>query len=170
MEIISKFVVGSDEGISDFFAVEKPSFFNLHKEFVPEEDIQQYMDSHFDVREKINELNDLSNQLIITYKDDIPVGYASLKGGSVYPRLPEERRSTQVFFAILPEYHSPEIQHSLWDKCFAAAKPTDIIWTNVLKHDPLLHFLEKVGFIAVKESKTASFSLPSSVLVLELKN
>ncbi|MCS3531714.1 hypothetical protein [Chryseobacterium sp. JUb7] len=169
MEIVSKFVVGSDEGVADFFAVEKPSFLNLYKEFVSEKDMQCYIDEHFDVREKINELNNLSNQLIITYQDNTPVGYGLLKGGSRHPKFSEEKRTTEMVFAILPQYHFPEIQQSLWNKCFSAAKLTDVIWTNVLKHDPLLHFLKKMGFNDVEDSHTNPFSLPSSTLVLELK-
>jgi hypothetical protein len=42
MEIISKFTVGSEEGISDLIAIIDSSVYTLHKDFISEEDIQKY--------------------------------------------------------------------------------------------------------------------------------
>ncbi len=43
MDIISKFTVGSEAGISDLIAIIDSSVYALHKDFVAEEDIKIYL-------------------------------------------------------------------------------------------------------------------------------
>jgi hypothetical protein len=167
MNIVSKFTVGSDEGMDNLFDIIKPSVQNLHKELVSEEDITHYI-QHLDQRKMITALNDLSNQLIITYQDQKPIGYAILKSGSRYPGLPEEKRATELNFVILQEYDSPEVRQSLWKKCRAAVAFTDIVWTDMIARDPLLGFLKEAGFVITEDSHTGPFQLPSYRLALEI--
>lgn len=169
MNIISKFTVGSEEGISDLITIIDSSVYTLHRKLVPEEDIKKYIANNIDPRKMINDLNDLSNQLIITYADDKPVGYSILKSGTSHPSLPEGKRATEISFVILPEFDSPEIRESLWKKCRSAASFTDIIWINMMAHDPLLEFLKDSGFTIVTDSTAGPFHLPSHVLKLEIK-
>ena len=168
MDIISKFTIGSEEGISDLIAIMDSSVYNLHKDFVAEDDIQKYIHTEIDPRKMINELNDLSNQLIMTYADQKPVGYSIVKSGSVYPGLPEGKRATEISFVILPEFDSPETRQSLWKKCRSAVSFTDRIWINMLAHDPLLVFLEETGFKAIAEGKSGPFQLPSHLMEMEI--
>ncbi|MDR2236867.1 MAG: hypothetical protein LBE92_12150 [Chryseobacterium sp.] len=167
MEIISKFTVGSEEGISDLISIIDSSVYTQHRDFVSEEDIRHYIEK-IDPRKMINDLNDLSNQLIMTYADQKPVGYSIIKSGSVYPGITDGKRSTEISFVILPEYDSPETRQSLWKKCRSAASFTDVIWINMLAHDPLLEFLKEAGFKVVADAKAGPFQLPSSVLTIEI--
>ncbi|MFP3598685.1 hypothetical protein [Chryseobacterium sp. SIMBA_029] len=167
MNIVSKFTVGSDEGIDNLFDVIRPSVSSLYKELVPKEDIKNYI-QHLDRRKVINELNDLSNQLIMTYLDEQPIGYSILKSGSRYPGLSEEKRATELSFVILQEYNSPEVRQSHWKKCRAAVAFTDIIWINMLINDPLLEFLKESGFSIVEETHSGPFQLPSYLLTMDI--
>lgn len=167
MEIISKFTVGSEEGISDLIAIIDSSVYTLHKDFVSEEDIQKYR-NQIDPRKMINDLNDLSNQLIMTYADQRPVGYSIIKSGSLYPGIGEGKRATEISFAIISEFSTPEIRQSLWKKCRSAVSFTDVIWINILAHDPLLEFLKESGFVAVADSQSEPFQLPSHILAMEV--
>lgn len=167
MEIISKFTIGSDEGVDDLFTVIKSSINTVYKEIIPEEEIKQYIEN-WDPRKMINELNNLSNQLIITYADQKPVGYGILKSGSGYPGSPEEKRITELNFVILQEYNSPETRESLWKKCRSATAFTDIIWTNILTEDPLLGFLKETGFAIKEDSKATPFQLPSYIVEMQI--
>jgi len=168
MDIISKFTVGSEEGISDLITIIDSSVYSLHKDFVSEEDIKKYIYNDIDPRRMINELNDLSNQLIMTYADQQPVGYSIIKSGSVYPGIPEGKRSAEISFVILPEFDFPETRQSLWKKCRSALGFTDIIWINMLSHDPLLEFLKESGFTPVSQTQAGPFQLPSSILKIEI--
>lgn len=167
MNIVSKFTVGSDEGMDNLFDIIKPSVQNLHKELVSEEDIKYYI-KHLDQRKMITELNDLSNQLIITYQDEKPIGYGLLKSGSRYSGLPEGKKATELNFVILQEYDSPEVRQSLWKKCRAAVAFTDIVWTDMMIGDSLLEFLKESGFSVVEDSHTGPFQLPSYRLTMEI--
>ncbi|UTX49836.1 hypothetical protein [Chryseobacterium sp. MA9] len=168
MDIISKFTVGSEEGISDLITIIDSSVYTLHKDFVSEEDIKKYIHNEIDPRKMINDLNDLSNQLIMTYADQKPVGYSIIKSGSLHPGISEGKRATEISFVILSAFDSPETRQSLWKKCRSAVSFTDIIWINMLDHDPLLAFLKESGFISVSGSKADPFQLPSHILELEI--
>nr|WP_315033136.1 hypothetical protein [uncultured Chryseobacterium sp.] len=167
MDIISKFTVGSEEGISDLITIIDSSVDALHKEFVAEEDLKKYK-NEIDPRKMINDLNDLSNQLIMTYADQKPIGYSIIKSGSTYPGMPEGKRATEISFVILPEFDSQEARESLWKKCRSAVSFTDIIWINILAHDPLLNFLKESGFSPEADFKAGPFRLPSYILTLEI--
>lgn len=168
MDIISKFTVGSEEGISDLIAIIDSSVYVLHKEFVTEEEIKRYIHNEIDPRKMINDLNDLSNQLIMMYADQKPIGFSMIKSGSVHPGIPDGKRATEISFVILSESDLPVTRQSLWKKCRSAVSFTDIIWINILDHDPLADFLKECGFIAVSSSKAGPFQLPSHILELEI--
>ncbi|KPE52499.1 hypothetical protein [Chryseobacterium indologenes] len=168
MEIISKFTVGSEEGISDLISIIDSSLYSLHKGFVPEEEIQKYIKHEIDPRKMINDLNNLSNQLIMTYANQKPVGYSIIKSGTAYPGITDGKRATEISFVILPEFDSPEIRQSLWKKCRSAVSFTELIWVNMLAHDPLIDFLKETGFTIAADSKTGPFQLPSHVLTMEI--
>jgi hypothetical protein len=55
---------------------------------------------------------------------------------------------------------TPEIRQSLWKKCRSAVSFTDVIWINILAHDPLLEFFKELGFVAVADSQSGPFQLP----------
>lgn len=167
MEVISKFTIGSDEGVDDLFTVVKSSVSNTYKNHISEEDINKYIED-WDPRKMINELNNLSNQLIITYADQKPIGYGILKSGSGYPGFPEGKRFTELNFIILQDYNSSEVRESLWKKCKAAASFTDIIWTNILIEDPLLEFFKESGFVIKENSHTEPFQLPSYIMEIQI--
>ncbi|WP_347220073.1 hypothetical protein [Chryseobacterium sp.] len=167
MEIISKFTIGSDEGVNDLFTVVKSYVSTTYKELISEEEIKHYIEN-WDPRKMINELNNLSNQLIISYADHKPAGYGILKSGSEYPGSPEGKRFTELNFVILPEYNTPETRESLWKKCRTAASFTDIIWTNILTQDPLLEFLKDSGFTIKENAKTEPFQLPSYIVEMQV--
>ncbi|MCX8534088.1 hypothetical protein [Chryseobacterium luquanense] len=170
MEIVSKFVIGSDKGVSDFLNVKKLSFINLHKSFINEKEINSYIEEHFDERKTINELNNLSNQLIITYKENLAVAYCLIKSGSRHSLFPEEKRTTEIDIAILQEYDSEEIRTSLYTKFTSATKFADIIWISILQHNSLIEFLKSKGFELVRSNFSKEFKLPASIFCLELSN
>lgn len=164
MNIISKFTVGSEEGISDLITIIDSSVYSLHRELVPEEEVKKYIENDIDPRKMINDLNDLSTQLIITYLDGKPVGYSILKSGTGHSSLPEGKKATEISFVILPEFDSAEVRESLWKKSRSAASFTDIIWINMMVHDPLAAFLKDSGFTVAADADAGPFKLPSHIL------
>ncbi|MDH6252957.1 hypothetical protein M2347_002684 [Chryseobacterium sp. H1D6B] len=169
MEIISKFTVGSDQGIDELFDVMAPVIRNTYKNTVPSEKIEEYIKAHLNARKMINTLNNLSNQLIMVYADHQPAGYSLIKGGSTYPGASEGERMTELGgFAVLPEYDSPELRSSLWKKTRSAIQFTDSIWINIIENDTLLPFLKECGFGLVENTVLEPFSSASYIYRMKI--
>ncbi|OCK49517.1 hypothetical protein BA768_09130 [Chryseobacterium sp. CBo1] len=169
MKIISKFVIGSDQGVSDFLSVKKQAFSYLHKNFIDKQQIDDYTEKQFDERKVITQLNDLSNQLIITYKEDLSIAYCLLKSGSNNSAVSENKRTTEIDFVILEDHDSEEVRNSLYNKFMTASKFTDIVWINILQQNTLNDFLKNKGFIRIENSLSQEFGLPSYILSLDIK-
>lgn len=169
MEIVSKFVIGSDQGMDDFFDVKKEFIRESYKE-ISTEKIENYIAENFDQRKMINVLNDFSNQLIMVFADQSPVGYCFFQGGFSYPDAKENQKMTAITeFAILPEYDVADIKNALWKKVKSAIQFTDSIWTNMSDNDAQLDFFKDQQFVFVKKSMSEPFTLPSSIYELDLK-
>jgi hypothetical protein len=168
MDIISKFTIGSDEGVADLLTVETSAINHLYTGKVSEENIKTHIEK-LDPTKMVHELNDLSTQLIITYADGQPVAYSIIKSGSVYPGFSEDKRITELKFAVVQEQDSPEIRSSLLKKTKSAISFTDIVWINVMVNDPLLEFFKESGFTIAENTQSDAFSLPSYLLTMEFK-
>lgn len=170
MEIVSKFVVGSDQGVDEFFDVKKAFIRNSYQEIVSSEIIENYIKEHFDHRKMINVLNDFSNQLIMVFADQQPVGYCFFQTGSSYPEASESQKMTAIKeFSILQEYDLPEVRPSLWNKVRSAIQFADSLWINIAKNDSKIQFFKDQKFVFVKDTVLEPFNLPSSIYELDLK-
>lgn len=169
MQIISKFAVGSDKGIDDLFDIKKAVIRNTYKENIPQDTIENYIKEHLDHRKMINVLNDLSNQLIMVYVDEQAVGYSLLKSSSSYSGSPEGKKMTKITdFGILPEYDTPEVRSSLWQKSRSAINFTDAIWINLNQNNLYVEFFKELGFIFVKDNVSEYFDIPAQIYQMEL--
>lgn len=170
MEIVSKFIIGSDQGMDEFFDVKKEFIRESYKEILTSEEIENYIAENFDQRKMINVLNDFSNQLIMVFADQKPVGYCFFQGGLSYPDAKENQKMTSITeFAILPEYDLPEVKNTLWQKVKSAIQFTDSIWMNINDNDAQFDFFKDQQFVFVKKSTSEPFNLPSSIYELDLK-
>ena len=170
MEIVSKFVIGSDQGMDEFFDVKKAFIRESYKEILTSEEIENYIAENFDQRKMINVLNDFSNQLIMVFADQKPVGYCFFQGGFSYPDAKENQKMTAITeFAILPEYDLPDVKNALWKKVKSAIQFTDSIWMNINDDDAQLDFFKDQNFVFVKKTISEPFNLPSSIYELDLK-
>ncbi len=171
MEIISKFVIGSDQGIDELFELKKVFIIHSYKDNTPSEIIENYIKEHFDHRKMINILNDFSNQLIMVYVNQHPAGYCFFRSGLSYPGAPEHHKMTAITeFAILSEYDLPEVKIALWNKVKAAIQFTESIWINIHDDDAQLQFFKDQKFLFLTKTVSEPFSLPSSIYELNLKD
>nr|WP_314495729.1 hypothetical protein [uncultured Chryseobacterium sp.] len=168
MEIISKFVIGSDQGIDELFELKKAYIRHSYSRAVSSELIENYIRENFDRRKMINILNDFSNQVIMVYADQQPAGYCFFKSGSSYREDTEQKMTEITELIILSEYDLPEIKKSLWNKVKTAIQFTENIWINLYDLDKQIPFLEENKFLLVKKAVSEPFSLPSSVYELTI--
>ncbi|WP_129536493.1 hypothetical protein [Chryseobacterium sp. 3008163] len=151
MEIVSKFVIGSDQGMDEFFDVKKAFIRESYEDIITSEEIENYIAENFDQRKMINVLNDFSNQLIMVFADQKPVGYCFFQGGLSYPDAKENQKMTAITeFAILPENDLPDVKNILWKKVKSAIQFTDSIWINISDNDAQLDFFKDQQFAFVK--------------------
>lgn len=170
MEIVSKFVIGSDQGMDEFFDVKKTFIRESYNVVITSEEIENYIAENFDQRKMINILNDFSNQLIMVFADQKPVGYCLFQGGFSYPDAKENQKMTAITeFAILPEYDLQDVKNALLKKVKSAIQFTDSIWMNISDNDAQLNFFKDQQFMFVKKSTSEPFNLPSSIYELDLK-
>ncbi|MFC0427191.1 hypothetical protein [Chryseobacterium scophthalmum] len=170
MEIVSKFVVGSDQGVDEFFDVKKAFIRNSYQEIVASEIIENYIKEDFDHRKTINVLNDFSNQLIMVFADQQPVGYCFFQTGFSYPEASENQKMTAIKeFSILQEYDLPEVRLSLWKKVRSAIQFADSIWINIRENDSEIQYFKDQKFVFVKDTVSEPFNLPSFIYKLDLK-
>lgn len=168
MNIISKFTVGSEKGIDIFLALKKTHLTEMHNAFVDPVKLKSYIENDLDRRTVINDLNDLSTQLIVVFDvdDDKALGYAVIRNNFNQPAVLENKRAVNLSFFILPEYNIPEVHQSLWQKCFSVTKNYSH-WIELPANDPLIPFFESLKFKIAEESKLEPFDIDFQIMVRE---
>jgi len=147
MNIISKFTVGSEKGIDIFLSLKEVHLTEMYSALVDSVKLKSYIENELDRRTAINDLNDLSTQLIVVFdnNDDKALGYAVIRNNFNQPTILEDKRAVNLSFFIISEYNIPEVQESLWQKCLSVTKSYSH-WIELPASDPLVSFFESSGF------------------------
>ena len=165
MNIISKFAVGSDEGIDQLFSLRVHQLKDMYNNLLEFQELENYIKEQLDHRAIINDLNDLSTQLIMTFVENKPVGYIILKNSYDQPKFLADKKAIQIkSFFILSKYDSIETRQSLWQKCFSVTRSYNH-WIELPQNDPSISFLEKCEFKIIKQCKMKPFGIPSHIPV-----
>lgn len=164
MNIISKFTVGSENGVDLFLALKEKYIKELFDGSVDPVKYNAYLEKELDRRTAINDLNNLSTQLIIVFDDDQSLGYAVMKSTFNQPSVLEGKRAVCLSFFILSKYDIPEVRQSLWQKCLSVTK-NHAHWIELFPGSPLVPFFEDIGFTVAEQSESEPFDTPSLVMV-----
>lgn len=165
MNIISKFAVGSDEGIDQLFSLREHQLKDMYENLLGSQELENYMKKDLDHRTTVNDLNDLSTQLIMTFIENKPVGYIIMKNSYDQPKFLADKKAIQIkSFFILSEYDSIETRQSLWKKCFSITRSYNH-WIELPQNDPSISFLERCEFKIIEQSKMKPFGIPSHIMV-----
>lgn len=164
MSIISKFTVGSEEGIDLLFDLKRLQFKQICDGVIEPEEIDQLIDKKLDRRDAINELNDLSSQMVIVFENDKPLGYAIVKSSYEQPEILEDKKAVYLTFYIAAEYISQEVYDSLWQKCLSITR-SYAHWIELSQNDPLIPFFERSQFKICGQSHLKQFDIPSHIMV-----
>lgn len=167
MDITSKFIIGSEEGIRQLFFLKNAQIRGMYENVASADELDHYLSEQLNHREAINDLNDLSTQLIVLFVGDEPAGYTILKNSFQRPEVLEGKKALHYStFYILPEHDHPETRQSLWKKCLSAARTyEEAYWTETLQSDPLIPFFEECGFVIHEKSVMPPFQQPSVTLI-----
>lgn len=112
-----------------------------------------------------DEVSDLSNQFIVVYSDDEPVGYARVTSKGVRPVSFQGKTAIRIAdFGILKEFDDDAARTALLEKCLSICGIYQIIWIGESTESPYLNFFESYGFkrIDLHEFESASVYLIKS--------
>jgi predicted acetyltransferase len=166
MNIISKFTLGSEKGIDIFLSLKEAHLNEMYKGLVDPIRLKSYIGTELDRRTAINNLNDLSTQLIVVFDidDDRALGYAIIRNNFHQPSILQGKRAVNLSFFILPEYNIQKVQQSLWQKCFSITKNYSHC-IELPADNPLISFFESLEFKVAEESKLQPFDITSQIMV-----
>ncbi|CDN72925.1 hypothetical protein [Elizabethkingia anophelis] len=167
MDIAVRFTIGSEEGVNQLLMLQKAQIKGRYENVTSAEQLNNYISEHLNHRNTINELNDLSTQLLILFVEDKPAGYTIIRNSFQRPAVLEGKRVINyASFYILPEYDSPETRQALWKKCLSIVRTFDeALWIETLENDPLIPFFEESGFAIHEKSVMEPFGQASVTLI-----
>lgn len=147
MQIMTKFTVGTEEGITALLMLTRQLAHEKFSSLLKKNAVDKYIDEHFNEKTLINELNSLSNQWLVVYVDDNPAGFARVTSKGKKPDILTGRRAIRIAdFGILKAYSEPAVRESLFEKCLTVCKFYESIWINEYDGNPLIDFYEHNGF------------------------
>ena len=167
--IITKFTIGTEEGINTLFFISSEITRARLKEKISDQELEDYISTNFNKDTLMGELNSLSNQYLIVYADDKPAGYAKVSSKGIRPSIFGGKTLARISdFGVLAKYDEPLICKSLFEKCLSISKMQQVIWISDFEGSPYLDLFEGYGFkkeINITLSK--ELSLPVTHFVKE---
>lgn len=170
MDIISKFTIGSEEGLRHLFSLRKTQYTELYQNKVEQDKLNAYITLQLDAKEAILELNNLSTQMLSVFVKEEPVGYVLIKQAPSPEVLKDLKVINYAPFYINKNYNNAEVRESLWNKSMSLVRSYDAIWIEVLQDDPLIPSLEEWGFKIEEESVMEPFNKPSYIMIRRKSN
>lgn len=168
MYIISKFTVGSEKGIDIFLSLKQAHLNETYNGLADPIKVKSYIENELHRRTAINNLNDLSTQLIVAFDidHDRALGYTIIRSNFQQPAILEGKRAVSLSFFILPEYNTQQVRQSLWQKCLSVTKNVSHYIELPVDH-PLITFFESLEFKVAEKSKLQPFDIVSQIMVRE---
>jgi len=147
-KIITKFTVATEKGMGALLyltqTIAREKFISL----IPKEKIEIYLLEKFSEKTLMMEVNSMSNQWLVVYTNDKPVGFARITSKGERPKTIAQKRVIRIAdFGIIKEYADPAIRKSLFDKCLSVCKSYEAIWINEYLENPFISFFESEGFV-----------------------
>src|SRR5690606_816436 len=96
MQIMTKFTVGTEEGITALLMLTRQLAHEKFSSLLKKNAVDKYIDEHFNEKTLINELNSLSNQWLVVYVDDNPAGFARVTSKGKKPDILTGRRAIRI--------------------------------------------------------------------------
>ncbi|WEK71405.1 MAG: hypothetical protein P0Y62_07535 [Candidatus Chryseobacterium colombiense] len=156
MSIVTKFALATDESIDMLLKLVHELVIEKYSQVLNSQQLQEYIEKYYSPKYFVSEMNSMSNQSLMVYADNVAVGYARVTSRGKVPELLNDKRVVRIAdFSILQSFMKPDVQESLWQKCFSVCKYVDAIWINEYQKNPILEFFESKGFL----SKAGTFEL-----------
>lgn len=145
--IISKFMIGTDEGLNTVRSISAAIAREKYSGKVPEDQLTAYIEHNFNDDVLHVEMNSMSNQYLVVYADGEPAGYARITSKGKRPEIFGKKTVMRIAdFGILNKFDDVQIKKSLFEKCLAVCKMQQIVWMSEYTEDADVVFFESYGF------------------------
>jgi len=146
-DITTKFTIATERGIGVLLNLTQTIVREKFSALLPMESIESYLSQTFNEKALMVEVNSMSNQWLVVYKNEKAVGFARITSKGERPKTIFQKRVIRIAdFGIVKEYTDPAIRQSLFDKCLSVCKGYEVVWINEYLENPLISFFESEGF------------------------
>lgn len=146
-KIITKFTIGTEQGMGVLLYLTQTIALEKYSTLVSKDIIDSYLSENFSEKNLMVEVNSMSNQWLVVYVNDKPAGFARITSKGERPKSIAQKRIIRIAdFGIIKEYTDPAVRQSLFDKCLSICKSYEVIWINEYSENPLINFFESEGF------------------------
>ncbi len=146
-DITTKFTIATEQGIGVLLNLTQTIVREKFSALLPMESIESYLSQTFNEKALMVEVNSMSNQWLVVYKNDKPVGFARITSKGERPKTIFQKRVIRIAdFGIVKEFVDPAIRQSLFDKCLSVCKGYEVVWINEYLENPFISFFESQGF------------------------
>jgi hypothetical protein len=146
-KIVTKFTIGNEQGVNALLFLSAATARAQFAGSIPEQELEDYINRNFNKDALMIELNSMSNQYLVVYVDDVPVGYARVTSKGARPKLFDNKTLSRIAdFGILAKYRDPLIRISLFEKCLSISAMQQVILISEYEYNPYLTFFESYGF------------------------
>ncbi|WP_426278667.1 hypothetical protein ACN9MN_05415 [Chryseobacterium sp. S-02] len=153
MNIVTKFALATDEFTDILLKLVHKLLAEKYSQLLDSKQLQEYIEKYYNRKYFVSEMNSMFNQSLVVYADNMAVGYAKVTSRGKVPESLNNKRAVRIAdFSILKSFMEPEIQESLFQKCFSVCKYVEGIWINEYKENPILEFFENKGFLRQAET------------------
>lgn len=148
MAIITRFIVATEQGVNMLSILTRELAIEKYASALDRKCIDSYIDEHFNHKTLIGELNNMSNQWLVTYVDDTPAGYARITSKGKKPSSLDGKKTVRIAdFGVLKNYPDAAVTEALLGKCLEICRPYDHVWINEYIQSPLIGFFISKGFV-----------------------
>jgi hypothetical protein len=148
MNIITKFTVATEQGIEALSMLTKTLALEKFASLVEPAELDHYIDDNFNSKTLVNEINSMSNQWLVVYANDRPMGYARITSKGQKPDSLEGKRAIRIAdFGVCQHAAQEQMETSLMNKCLAVCNTYDVIWINEPLKSSLIGLFEQNGFV-----------------------
>jgi len=149
-KIITKFTVASEQGIDVLLYLTQTVARQKFEALLSIEQLENYLSENCSEKALMAEVNSMSNQWLVVYVDDQPVGFARITSKGEKPKALLQKRAIRIAdFGLLKEVTDNAIRQSLFDKCWSVCMPYEAVWINEFDQNPFIDFFVSQGFNVV---------------------
>lgn len=153
MNIKAKFTVATEQSLDILVKLTRQLAIEKFSMLLDPQVMENYITQYFNAKALVVELNSMSNQWLVVYVDDQPVGYAQITSKGKRTSYLEEKRAIRIAnFGILKQYNLPEVCDVLFQKCLSVCRSYEVIWIHEYIQSPWIELFENNGFSRKKET------------------